>query len=967
MPIETLRDLVRGLNREQRQAVTHRAGPLLVVAGPGTGKTEVVTRRVAWLIAAKLARPREILALTFTDNAASEMQARVDMLVPYGQADAAIHTFHAFGDRLLRQHAFELGLGGDVRLITRTEAIVLLREHLFELGLERYLPLGDPTRFLGALVDLFARAKDEDVTPDAFAAHAQRLLALATDAAGQLDPAPADHATAQAEIARAYGRYCELLARAGLIDHADQVGLPLRLLRDRPAIRQAVVDRYRYLLVDELQDTNRSQLELVLALAGVNRNVMVVGDPDQGIYAFRGAATGNVARFETAFAGARRIVLRRNYRSRAPILEASAQLVKHASPSIEPRQQVAHRRGRTAQPVRCTVHATPEAEADAVADQIARRIQGGERPSDFAVLVRSNGETDPIMRSLLARGVPAHNGARPNLFELPAVRALLAFLRVVANPDDSLELYVLATAAPYGLGAAELNPLLQGARRRHSSLWQVLQEVVAGGARPARPGARTRQARLVEHVRAALELAADRSSGEVLYDYLRRSGLLSRLATSDPNMADLAGLHGIARFFQIVRKRASLLAHDRVALLAPHLADVAGLGDLDDDESSSERVSVLTVHRAKGLEFKVVYLCGLVDGRFPVRGRPPLLALPPELSAEAATGDDDLAEERRLFYVAMTRARDELWLSHHRTGPDGRSRRRPSPFLAEALDIAHVPVDEGLGGRASVARIEPARPTPAVRPPTAQSTGGSLSLSYSQVDDYLSCPQRYRLRYVVGLPTPEHHALSYGSALHQAVAAFHLRQGQGQTMAEPELLAEFARAWRPDGFLSREHEDARFRAGQATLRQFRQRELESGTTPVAIERPFRFRLGHDQVVGRIDRLDRTGEGTVITDYKSSDVRDAKRADARARDSLQLQVYALAHQAETGELPAAVQLHFLDGDTVGRAVPQPERLAKALQTLTGVAEGVRAGQFDARPGARTCGYCPFRQVCPSSAA
>src|SRR6187397_167807 len=159
--------LLRGLNREQRRAVSLGDGPALVIAGPGTGKTEVVTRRIAWLIATKRALPREILALTFTDNAAQEMQARVDVLVPYGQADAAVHTFHAFGDRLLREHALELGMAGDVRLISRAEAIVVLREHLFELGLQRYLPLADPTRFLGALVDLFGRAKDEGIEPAA--------------------------------------------------------------------------------------------------------------------------------------------------------------------------------------------------------------------------------------------------------------------------------------------------------------------------------------------------------------------------------------------------------------------------------------------------------------------------------------------------------------------------------------------------------------------------------------------------------------------------------------------------------------------------------------------------------------------------------------------------------------------------------------------------------------------------------
>ncbi|HWH24577.1 MAG TPA: ATP-dependent helicase, partial [Candidatus Limnocylindria bacterium] len=406
--------LLRGLNREQRAAVTHADGPQLVVAGPGTGKTEVVTRRVAWLIATRRARPREILALTFTDNAADEMQARVDTLVPYGQADAHVHTFHAFGDRLLREFSFELGLPGDVRLLSRADLIVLLREQLFDLGLRRYLPLGDPGRFLGALVDLFGRAKDEDVTPDRLASHAAELLANSAAAEEPARSALADLAAARSELAIAYGRYCRLLGERGCIDHADQISLPLRLLRQRPAVRDAVQRRYRHVLVDELQDTNRAQLELVLAVAGDRANVTVVGDADQGIYAFRGAASGNLARFGAAYPAARQIVLRRNYRSRSPILKASGRLIRAIERGAHDRRPVlvAHRRARRPAAVRQLVFATPEEEADGIAERIARRIEQGVQPADFAVLVRSNGETDAILRSLRVRGATRRAAAR---------------------------------------------------------------------------------------------------------------------------------------------------------------------------------------------------------------------------------------------------------------------------------------------------------------------------------------------------------------------------------------------------------------------------------------------------------------------------------------------------------------------------------------------------------------------------
>ncbi len=971
MPGDSATRLLEGLNREQRCAVTHGEGPLVVIAGPGTGKTEVVTRRIAWLIAAKKSLPREILGLTFTDNAAQEMQARVDMLVPYGQADTHVQTFHAFGDRTLREFSLELGLPGDVRLLSRRELVVLLGEHLFELGLERYRPLGDPTRFLEALVELFLRAKDEDVTVDALADHAAGLLASSESAAGEERAALADLAAARTEIATAFRRYGELLAARDCIDHADQIALPLRLLRERPAVRAALARRYRYVLVDELQDTNRAQLDLVLELTGSAGNVTVVGDADQGIYGFRGAATGNVERFAMTVASPRTVVLRRNYRSRRPIIEAAGRLLGHARVEhSSPVAQLAQRRSRRPRPVQCRAFVNFAQEADAIAGEIARRVEAGERPSDFAVLTRSNGETEAVRRSLRAHGVAVGEPSRSGLFDDPFARALVAFLRVVADPWADLELYCLATAAPYGLEQVALARLLRAARQGHQPLWDTLCAAVDDKDALLLPAAAAPPAALlVQHVRAAMADAAERTSGDVLYRYVRQSGLLGRLALPAAG-ADGRGARAVARLFELVQRRAELLAVDRVAFLVPHLGpEEAGRDDGTDTDPFDDRVSVLTVHRAKGLEFKVVYICGLVDGRFPVRARPPALALPAELLSRSASQEDDhLQEERRLFYVALTRGRDEVHLSYHTTTANGRGRCRPSPFIAEALDL---PVITGEPAPSSTPLEQMAR-LDSVAPPTAEAVprpgDGPMSLSFSQVDDYLSCPERYRLRHVVGLPTPAHHALAYGIAMHSAVAAFHVSQACGEPLGEEQLLAEFGQAWRSEGFLSREHEDARFAAGQDALRRFRTQQLLAvQAAPVAVERPFTFRLGIDIVRGRIDRLDGTVDGLVITDYKTSDVRDQRRADAKARESLQLQVYAMATASEVGHLPAEMRLQFLDSGLIGHTRPDVARLEKARQTLNSAAAGIREGRFVAKPNAVACGYCPYRTICSSSAA
>ena len=381
--------ILEGLNDEQCQAVTHGEGPLLIVAGAGTGKTAVVTRRIAWLIAARRARPEEILALTFTDKAAAEMESRVDVMVPYGFVGATLSTFHSFCDSLLRQHAVELGLTSRLRVESRAEILVFLRERIFELGLERYLPLGRPDEHLDALLTLFDRARDEDVPPGRYQEFAAALLAAARDDAGR------DRAAAQLELARAYAAYERLLLESGRIDFGSQIGLALRLLRERAYLRRELQDTYRYVLVDEFQDTNRVQFELVKLLAGGHRNLTVVGDDDQSIYRFRGAKVENLLGFLEAFPGARVLLLKRNYRSGQVILDRAHRMIRYNDPErFEARDpQRFDKRLLAARAVEGVVEhhsfGTASDEADFVTGEIAESIAAGRAPArDIAVLPR---------------------------------------------------------------------------------------------------------------------------------------------------------------------------------------------------------------------------------------------------------------------------------------------------------------------------------------------------------------------------------------------------------------------------------------------------------------------------------------------------------------------------------------------------------------------------------------------------
>src|SRR6267378_3827859 len=472
--------ILEGLTEPQREAVTHGAGPLLIIAGAGTGKTTVITRRIAHLIATRQARPSEVLALTFTDKAAAEMEERVDTLVPYGYADVQISTFHAFGDRLIKENALELGLTPDFRVLTRAEQVIFVRDHLFELPLRHFRPLGDPTRHIQALITLFSRLKDEDVGPEEYLVHAEKLLAAADDDAARLE------AEEHVELARTFAQYQTLMARLGQIDFGDQIVEVLRLLRTRAHVRKRCQDRYRFVLVDEFQDTNYAQFEVVKLLAARHRNVTVVGDDDQAIFRFRGASMSNILDFDRTYPDAKKVVLLENRRSPQSVLDAAYALIQHNNPDrLEVAQHIDKKlvstgpdgKPRVGLPPQHLTFDTVSSESDRVAEMIAEEHARGRAYRDWAILVRANHDADAFLRALNLRGVPWTFSGNAGLYGRPEIRLLIAFLRSVAHPDDSVSVHYLASSDIYQVPIVDLTRCATYADRRHRWLFDVLRGV----------------------------------------------------------------------------------------------------------------------------------------------------------------------------------------------------------------------------------------------------------------------------------------------------------------------------------------------------------------------------------------------------------------------------------------------------------------------------------------------------------
>jgi DNA helicase-2/ATP-dependent DNA helicase PcrA len=984
VPIEAAH-VLEGLNAAQRLAVLHGEGPLLIIAGAGTGKTTVLTRRIAYLIAARLARPEEILALTFTDKAALEMEERVDLLVPYGYADVRIATFHAFGDWLLRANALEVGLTPAFRVLNRAEQVLFLREHLFELPLDGYRPLGDPTRHLQALAALLGRAKDEDVAPEAYLAWAEGEAGAAGD-----DPERRARAARDLELARAYAAYQALMARAGVVDFGDQIVLALRLFRSRPHVLAHYQHRFRYILVDEFQDTNHAQFELVRLLAARHRNITVVGDDDQAIFRFRGASMSNILGFDRAYPDARRVVLTENYRSGQRLLDAAYRLIRHNDPDrLEAAAGIDKRltavSGPGTEPVSLAFE-TGTQEADAVARRIEDQVAAGAaRYGDFAILVRANNEADAFLRSLNMRGIPWTFSGNQGLYGRREVRLLIAFLRTVAHPDDSVSLFFLAGSELYGVPGPDLVRLSTHADRRNRWLFDVMRELptipeLAGTVSEA--GTRAVR-RFVADLERYMGCSTELATGELLYRFLEETGWLRRMSAAKTARQE-AEVQNVAKFFRRVHEAAQVLRSDRVREFVSHLDALIEAGEdpaVAEADLDVPAVRVLTVHKAKGLEFPVVFVVGLVQGRFPWPSRAEALELPDALVTdtlllERPPGDPTdsrthLQEERRLFYVAMTRARRALYLTSARDY-GGRRERKVSQFVLEALDLGREatrpfrakPLEE-LSTFASQAELDlPADP---VLPGEAP-----LELSHRQVDDYQTCPLKYRYVHVLRVPIRRHHTVVYGETLHRAVEHYLRRRAAGLYTPVGDLLRTFEQEWRNEGFLTPAHEAARKEAGRTALVRFWHEEEASGRKPSHVEREFGVTLGGgagdaDRVRGRWDRVDEEDGRAVIIDYKSSEVREADRANGRTAASLQLKVYALAWREMVGELPARVELRFLESGLVGRHVPTEDDLAEAAEAIRAAGAGIRARRFGATPSYQACRYCAYNQICPYTAS
>ncbi len=627
-------ELLAGLNPAQREAVTHPGGPLLVLAGAGSGKTRVITRRIAWLVTVQQVRPSRIVAVTFTNKAAAEMRERVEALLGGRPGGAWIGTFHALCLRTLRWHGERIGLAPGFNVYDGDDQVALVKRILAaETGDDSPRP---PRAFLARI----SRAKNAMEPPAEIERRAvgpERKL-----------------------LARVYARYEEALRRSNAVDFDDLLLRTLELYAACPDLAAADAERCEHLLVDEYQDTNRPQYLLVRQLSSRHHDVCVVGDEDQSIYRFRGAELRNILEFESDHLRAHTIRLEQNYRSTGTILDAAGAVVSH---NVGRKGKTLWTENPTGDPLE--LFAAPDDRSEAA--WIAARVRqlAADRPlEEFAVLYRTNAQSRLLEEIFRRDGIEHQVIGAVQFYARKEVKDLLAYLKLAANPADDVAFRRIVNTPPRGIGDTTIANLEQIAAERGGSLWAAAEVAADGGRLAGRAGRAI--AGFVERIRELGSHAQERPVPELL------DGLVEAMGYEAYFDKAYAGLG--AERMENVRALVSAAAEYQEEADEPTLQgflDRSALVSDADDAGRRPGVALLTIHTAKGLEFPVVFLAGLEENLFP--------------HAMSAGTDEDLEEERRLCYVAMTRAKERLVLSHaaFRRVQGVPVPSRPSRFLRE--------------------------------------------------------------------------------------------------------------------------------------------------------------------------------------------------------------------------------------------------------------------------------------------
>ncbi len=931
------------LNPEQKQAVVHQDGPLLIVAGAGTGKTRVITDRIAYLIEQKKAKPEEILALTFTEKAALEMEERVDREMDFGYSDIWVSTFHSFAERVLKENGIDIGLP-DFKLLDQTGAWLLMRQNLENLNLKYYKPLGNPNKFIRALLDHFSKCKDQMI-------YSKEYLEL-------------DGEENIKEVARAYHAYQQLLLENNFLDFGDLINYCLVLFQKRPAILQKYRDKFKYILLDEFQDTNKAQYELIKLLAKPKNNLTVCCDDDQAIYKWRGASMNNIIEFKKDFPEAKEICLVKNYRSGQEILDLSYKFIQANNPNrlefiskIDKKLQAQKK-----QPsfVKYLHFKSLNEEAKEVAKTIVLILEKNHdtKLSDFAILVRANDSAVPFAGALDKAGLAYQFLASRGLFQKPVILDVISYLKLLDNYHESLALYRVLSLPFLNINNQDVMLITQESHKHTQSVYETLSKLST--VKGITYETLNKITFLLSLIARHTEMAKIKSVSEIFVNFLNDSGFLKYLVEKDK----LWEIDFLTQFYKKIQgfKDSSIDPSLKNFLAQLNLEIESGeQGKMEfDTDQGPDTIKIMTIHSAKGLEFKYVFVVGLVDKRFPSIERKDAIEIPePLVKEQAGEGNVHLQEERRLFYVAMTRAKQGLFLTSA-LNYGGKTSKKPSIFLVELGLVTPKSNRTKAGSENNIDE-------PAKEPPELNIEKWPIPdhFSYTQLVAFNKCPYQYKLAHILKIPIKGKANFSFGKTLHNTLDDFLRKAVRGlPSYSFDDLLEIYEKNWIGEWYESKAQKEEYKKLGKEVLKNFYDDFVKNPpkilkiNNELALEAKVHLKFGEYTLIGKIDRIDEiAGGGVCIIDYKTGKKKDKLEKD----DKTQLLLYQIAAEEYLKLNPVELAYYYLEsGEKVSFLGSENEK-QKLKEEIIRTIEKIYKSNFKATPGFH-CQFCDFRDIC-----
>ena len=865
------------------------------------------------------------------------MEERIDVALPLSYGEMWVSTFHSFCDRILHDRAVEIGLSSNYKLMTQAQSTDLIKKNLFDFNLDYFRPLGNPNKFIEGLLQHFSRLQDETIATEEYLKYAKKYT---NEEVLEI--------TKTKELANAYKFYSDLKLKNNVMDFGDLITYVIKLFIDRPNVLRVYAEKFKYILVDEFQDTNFAQNELVNLLAKKNRNITIVGDDNQSIYRFRGAAISNIIQFKKIYSDSKIVTLNQNYRSTQKILDSAYRLIKHNDPdTLEYQLGISKKLKSVVSQLPLAVSLlhtnTGQDEAEAVAHEIVKMtsVKNRYKFGDIAILVRANNHADGFIREFVRQNIPHQFLGPSKLFEKEEIIDLISYLKVLYNPEDSSNLYRLLSSDVLSISNLELIKITSNAKKNSLSIFEVI-----------RDSTNEKIVKLLQLINKHLKVMNKETAGYILYDYINEVGIYKKIIENSEDTR----AKNIAKFFEKIKAYEEASKNAGVVEVVDYIDLLTEVGEspsvTDGDWQENNAVNILTVHSSKGLEFPVVFLVNLVSERFPSRERHEQIPIPEELIKEVLPkGDYHTQEERRLFYVGMTRTKERLYLTAAQYYGDGVREKKISPFVMEALgeiDIRSKMNDVGKIKLNNFGRK--------VMSPKSYILNPKINyLSVSQIETFQTCPMHYKLKYIYKLTTPPSASISFGVSIHNTLKDYFTVQ--------TDILNLYKNNWIEEGYLNKKHKQEFYKKGENYLLGFLKNGYDPKVKTISLEEKFNLKISPTlKIGGTIDRVDELGKGGYeIIDYKTgANIPTQKEVDK----DMQLSFYALAVSNLYKVKPEDIKLslYYLDTQEKMTTKRTEEQLIDLKKEIVEIKKEIENSDFKCNNSYFCQLGCEFKMFC-----